>query len=96
VLVPRRLASTRESIQQPLGVHAGGHTRGTKDRRVASGLPHDASSVANDEAGQDGNDESIAEDDDGLNDDEAVVLEGEQELSPPSDSLPTTRSGRRV
>jgi hypothetical protein len=43
-----------------------------------------------------GTDESAEEDGDGLDDAEHVMLEREQEMTPPSDSLPTTRSGRKV
>jgi hypothetical protein len=95
-LVPQRIDSTREGTQPPRGAHAGGQHRGTKDRGEVSTPQGDALSAADNESGQDGADDSISGNDDELDDDETVVLEGEPELTPPSDAPPTTRSGRRV
>jgi hypothetical protein len=95
-LVPRRIDSTREKIHQPLGVHAGRHARGTKDPGTVSVPQGDVVSVADDDAGHDGTGDSIIESNDATDDEETFVFEREQVLTPPSDSPPTTRSGRRV
>jgi hypothetical protein len=96
VLIPRQINSTREKTQRLIGTPAGGHAGGAPDRRVTNGPRNEAASITSDNAGRAATDESAEENGDGLNDDEHVVLEGEQDMTPPSDSPPTTRSGRKI
>jgi hypothetical protein len=71
-------------------------TRGTKNRGATHNPINDAVSIVDDQSGQDGAHESVGEDDNGIHNNETVVLERAQEMMPPSDAPPLTRSGRRV
>jgi hypothetical protein len=96
VLIRRRINSTREKTQRLIGTPSGGHDGGSPDRRVTNGPHNEAASVTSEDARHVATDESAEENGEGLDDDKQVVLEGEQDTTPPSDSPPTTRSGRKT
>jgi hypothetical protein len=87
---------TRERARAAQGMHDGSRNDGNKDRRTPVATQNDAASVPSDNSQRGDTDESMKGDPDGPDDDETVVLEGEREITPPSDAPPTTRSGRRV